>query len=320
MTKVSFILPAYKRRFLKEAIASILAQTYRDFELVVVDDCSPEDLKSVVDEFQDERLIYHRNEVNIGGRDLVKAWTHAMEFATGEWCVLASDDDVYHRDYLKEMIALTEKYPAVDLVHCRNADIDSEGKITGVGHGRAEYETGIQMLYSSSVLRVHQRMADLMFRKSTYDQLGFPQYPIAWYADNATAIEYAWRNGAACSSRILFMFRTSGINLSSSHPELVAAKIAAGLKFKNWVVELQKTANLVDEEDKLLLPLIVPGVDAQVFSLIRLILLDLPCRAFFRAINQSGMPAIWKKWLRRERIYSWLYLRRYLPRWTGHRF
>ena len=133
MPKVSFILPAYKRRFLKGAIASILAQTYRDFELVVVDDCSPENLKAVVDEFQDDRLTYHRNEMNIGGKDLVAAWNHAMEFATGEWCVLASDDDVYHPDYLQEMVALTEKYPQVDLVHCRNANIDAEGRITDVG-------------------------------------------------------------------------------------------------------------------------------------------------------------------------------------------
>lgn len=317
---ISFILPAYKRRFLKEAIASILAQTYRDFELVVVDDCSPEDLKSIVDDFPDERLTYHRNETNIGGKDLVAAWTHAMRYAKGEWCVLASDDDVYHPDYLKEMIALTEKYPRVDLVHCRNANIDAEGQITGVAHSRAEYETGIQMLYSSSVLRSQQRMADLMFRKSAYDELGIPRYPLAWYSDHAMAVEYAWKNGAACSSRILFMFRTSGINLSSPHPELVSAKIAAGLKFRDWVMELLKTAKFVDEDDKRLLPVIMPGINAQVFSLIRLILLPLSCRTFFGAIKQSGMPVIWKQRLRRERFCSWLNIRRYLPRWAGHRF
>ena len=49
--KVSFILPAYKRRFLKEAIDSILAQTGRDFELVVVDDKSPENLYAVIGEY-----------------------------------------------------------------------------------------------------------------------------------------------------------------------------------------------------------------------------------------------------------------------------
>ena len=96
MPKVSFVLPAYKRRFLHEAIASILSQSYTDFELIVVDDASPENLQEVVDEFHDDRLAYHRNERNIGGKDLVAAWNQAMEYAIGQWCVLASDDDVYH--------------------------------------------------------------------------------------------------------------------------------------------------------------------------------------------------------------------------------
>ena len=55
MTKVSFILPAWKTLFLHSAIESILRQTYRDIELVVVDDCSPQDIKSIVDSFGDPR-------------------------------------------------------------------------------------------------------------------------------------------------------------------------------------------------------------------------------------------------------------------------
>jgi len=64
----SFVLPAYKATFLKEAIESILAQTYGDFELIIVDDASPEDLGSIVGSFHDSRISYHRNAVNIGAR------------------------------------------------------------------------------------------------------------------------------------------------------------------------------------------------------------------------------------------------------------
>ena len=47
----SFVLPAYKAQFLQEAVASILNQTYQNLELVIVDDASPEDLKSIVNMF-----------------------------------------------------------------------------------------------------------------------------------------------------------------------------------------------------------------------------------------------------------------------------
>ena len=93
MPKISFIIPAYKGRFFKEAVRSILAQTYRDFELVVVDDASPDGLRELLEEelqqnhhcstsnlqpstsyFVDGvRVRYYRNEENIGGMDLVAA-------------------------------------------------------------------------------------------------------------------------------------------------------------------------------------------------------------------------------------------------------
>jgi len=59
MPKVSFIMPTWKGRYLVQAIQSIVDQTYSDWELVVVDDCSPEDLQSIVHQFNDPRINYH---------------------------------------------------------------------------------------------------------------------------------------------------------------------------------------------------------------------------------------------------------------------
>ena len=64
--KFSVTIPAFKTKFLEKAIQSVLNQTYNDFELIIVDDCSPEDIKSVVDKFKDNRIRYYRNEKNSG--------------------------------------------------------------------------------------------------------------------------------------------------------------------------------------------------------------------------------------------------------------
>ena len=62
-TKYKFCLPAYKTRFLAEALNSIKSQTYTDFVCIVSDDCSPEDIKAVFDDMvgDDSRFFYRRN-------------------------------------------------------------------------------------------------------------------------------------------------------------------------------------------------------------------------------------------------------------------
>ena len=60
--KYSFILPAYKASFFREAIDSILAQSYTDFELIIVNDASPEDLTSIVNGYSDNRIQYYIND------------------------------------------------------------------------------------------------------------------------------------------------------------------------------------------------------------------------------------------------------------------
>ena len=287
MTEVSFILPAYKRRFLKEAIDSILTQTCREFELVVVDDKSPEGLYEVIREYpweaQGELLPdggkkwcvngipvrYYQNAENIGGRDLVEAWHHAIEYAIGEWCVLASDDDIYFPAYLAEMLRLVEKYPKVDLVHCRIVRIDAEGNWTYAGDQRIEYETQVQMAYSRGARRAFQVAPDFMFRRSALDKIGgFVRFPLAWHSDDATWMLLS-KNGVACSSEILFAFRFSGENISSRYDN-IEKKIEAEELFRNWFVAFYAGLTATSREDEFLMQDMRERVNAGINALAKL--------------------------------------------------
>ena len=66
----SFIMPAYKAKYLHMAIESILKQSYKDFELIIVNDASPENLKDIVDYYDDDRIIYKENDKNDRTRPL----------------------------------------------------------------------------------------------------------------------------------------------------------------------------------------------------------------------------------------------------------
>lgn len=119
-------MPAWKARFLHEAVGSIVVQTCPDWELVVVDDCSPEPLEEIVKSFGDPRIRYYRNEQNLGGKNLVRQWNHCITFATGDFIVLAADDDIYRPEFCAECLRLIEKYPQVDLIHAPVEQIDEE--------------------------------------------------------------------------------------------------------------------------------------------------------------------------------------------------
>ena len=65
--RVSILMPVYNvASYLREAMDSILAQTYTDFELIVLDDCSPDNSAEILDTYTDPRIVRYRGEKNMG--------------------------------------------------------------------------------------------------------------------------------------------------------------------------------------------------------------------------------------------------------------
>jgi glycosyltransferase involved in cell wall biosynthesis len=91
MRKVDVIIPSYNRTsFLRKAITSVLNQSFTDFAIIVVDDCSSDNIKPLLESFQDDRIKYVRNEVNMGeGR----ARNIGVSNATADYVAFLDDDD-----------------------------------------------------------------------------------------------------------------------------------------------------------------------------------------------------------------------------------
>lgn len=223
---LSFIMPAYKARFIREAISSILNQTMEDWELVVVDDCSPEDLESIVCGFSDHRIKYVRNQHNIGGKDLVEQWNHCLSYASGEWVSLAADDDIYAPEYAESVLRLALLYPQVNVIRSRVEQIDEGGFHLYDDGISSEFTPKEEYLFDWLSGKSFTCIGNFAFRKSALDDIGgFINFPCAFGSDIATPIALSY-NGVANTSDMLFKFRQSDFHLSadsSRYPEKLSA-------------------------------------------------------------------------------------------------
>lgn len=231
---LSFILPAWKVRFLQGAITSIVTQTSPDWELVVVDDCSPEPLREIVEAFDDPRIRYVRNEQNLGGKNLVRQWNHCITFAKGDYIVLAADDDLYRPTFCEECIRLANKYPEVDLIHASVEQIDEEGKHLWDDSILPEFTNKYEYLNWWITGRSFTCIGNFAFRRTALLELGgFIDFPCAFGSDIATPIALS-RNGVANTSEMLFCFRQSDQHLSADSSRF-KEKLEAISQLSEWL-------------------------------------------------------------------------------------
>ena len=104
---VSIIMPSYNTgRFIAESIESVLAQTYPDWELIIVDDCSTDNTDEIVASFHDDRIRYLKNEKNSGA---ATSRNRALREAKGKWIAFLDSDDLWLPEKLEKQIAFMEK-------------------------------------------------------------------------------------------------------------------------------------------------------------------------------------------------------------------
>ena len=238
---VSIAIPAYKKRFLAEAIQSILNQSVEDFELIIVNDKSPEDIDSVVGLFDDQRIRYFTNESNLGGQNPAMNWNKCLSYAQGEYFALLCDDDLYDCHFIEEMLKLAKQHPDTNVFRARANFINAEGKEINRYASAPEWESWEDYLWHVCRNYRSQTISEWMFRRKTLVAVGgYAMLPLAWYADYLSIFRAAKNGGIASVSDILVHFRLSGDNISSQDDKNNIQKIDAANKYRDAVAELLK--------------------------------------------------------------------------------
>jgi glycosyltransferase involved in cell wall biosynthesis len=119
---VSFVVPCYNlAHLLPECVNSILSQTYSDLEVLIMDDCSPDNTAEVAHSFRDPRVKYIRNEANLGH---LRNYNKGISLTRGKYVWLISADDYLRRpSVLERYVNLLEKNPRVGYVFCPGVSV-----------------------------------------------------------------------------------------------------------------------------------------------------------------------------------------------------
>ena len=126
---VSIIMPSYNTgRFISETIESVLAQSYSDWELIIVDDCSKDNTDDVVSRYlTDRRIRYIKNETNSGA---AVSRNRALREANGKWIAFLDSDDLWESEKLEKQIAFMENN-GYQFSYTNYIEIDEESSPNG---------------------------------------------------------------------------------------------------------------------------------------------------------------------------------------------
>lgn len=164
--KLSVIMPVFNaERFLEQSVRSILNQSFRDFELIVIDDGSTDDTVNIINSFHENRIVLVINENRLG---LPESLNKGINLAKGEYIARMDADDIADKQRLEIQYQFLLKNPELGIVSSKVLLIDKKGHTTGRWHRNYSPEEIFYHLHFNNIL-AH---STIMGKKSTFLEYG----------------------------------------------------------------------------------------------------------------------------------------------------
>ncbi|WP_179131515.1 glycosyltransferase family 2 protein [Candidatus Entotheonella palauensis] len=219
LPEVSVCIPTYNAaQYLADAIDSVLAQTFEDFELVVSDNASTDHTPELCQAYHDPRFLYSRSPENTGQSG---NWNRCLSLARGTYVILLHADDLLMPEYLQRAVQVLDQHPEVGLVHCATQYIEPDGTPLYV---RRIYEADRidegDVLFRRLVLEgCVVNPAGVLVRRSLYDEVGDFTMETLWGVDWHMWMRLALRTQVAYFAEPLAQYR--------EHPQSGTSRVMA---------------------------------------------------------------------------------------------
>lgn len=169
--KISVIMPVYNgEKYLREAIDSILNQTFSDFEFIIINDCSSDSTEDIIKSYEDSRIVYIKNEENLG---VAGTLNKGLELAKGEFIARMDADDISLPTRFEKQLKFMEDSPEVGVLGS-NAVVFSETSEIITDFPEAESEFIFNLFFSSQIIH-----PSVMARRKLIDD-GLYKYNPRW--------------------------------------------------------------------------------------------------------------------------------------------
>ena len=214
--RVSFIVPCYRlAHLLPECIDSILMQTYADLEVIIMDDCSPDNTEEIAHSYDDPRVKYIRNEQNLGH---LSNYNKGIALSAGKYVWLISADDRLRFPYvLERYVQLLEAHPDVGYVFCPAMGV-FDGRETRVinTHGcKDAVFDGIDFL--TRLLDANTVVAPCAIaRKECYEELSYFPLDMPWAGDWYLWCVFALRYRVGYFAEPMVNYRTHDLSMTNT--------------------------------------------------------------------------------------------------------
>jgi glycosyltransferase involved in cell wall biosynthesis len=233
MPTVSVIIPNYSHApFLRQRIETVLGQTYQDFEVILLDDCSTDESRAIISEYaNDPRIRIEFNDKNSGST--FKQWNKGVQLARGEYVWIAESDDYADERLLDELVSRLDSNPNTVFAYCRSGCVSEDGKVEGFldsflrdlhsqkwtadfwvdGHEECEkYLVHRNTVPSASAV---------LFRKKIYQQVGGADEKLVFCGDWKTWVSMALAGGGiAYTGEVLNYHRFHAMSVTSKSQRL----------------------------------------------------------------------------------------------------
>jgi glycosyltransferase involved in cell wall biosynthesis len=167
MTKISVIIPVYNvEKYITQSVESVLNQSFQDFELIIVDDESPDQSIAICESYQDPRIrIVHQHNLGLAG-----ARNTGIEYAVGEYVAFLDGDDYWAPKKLESHLAQLESNPKVGVSYCPSNFIDDSGNSMGIRQNPKLKNISIEDIFCRNPIG---NGSSPVIRKEVFDEIAF---------------------------------------------------------------------------------------------------------------------------------------------------
>lgn len=208
--KVSVIICVYNgEKYIKECIKSIEQQTYKNMEIILIDDGSTDNTNEIVKECSHIRYIYQKNMGLAGARNT------ALKYVTGEYITMLDVDDLYMADKISKQVEYLEKNKEIDIVYNDVELIDQDGKFIKIlksDYGQLEHSYFLANLFFRQIIHC---TASMMFRKKCFSKLRYAE-DIKQSEDYYITIQLAKEFKFGYLAEVLYKYRRHNANLTNN--------------------------------------------------------------------------------------------------------